>query len=56
MNTIDTLAEPVQYFLFGALYLLTLYILLMRRTTESFNIAIDQFNHYKIDIFKRMRT
>jgi len=37
----------LQYFIFGTIFLLTSYLLLMRLTTGGFSAAIAQFNYYR---------
>lgn len=43
----EKVTKPLQYFLFGVVFLLSLYLLLMRITTGSFNVAVSQFNFYR---------
>ncbi len=42
-----TITLPLQYFLFGVVFLLSLYLLLMRITTGSFDVAVSQFNFFR---------
>ena len=39
-------AKPLTYFAFGSISLLVLYLLLMRLTTGSMEIAVSQFRYY----------
>lgn len=43
----NTLIKPIEYFVFGVVVLLFLYLFLMRLTTGSFEIAVSQFIYYK---------
>ena len=43
----ETITKPLQYFIFGASFLLSLYIFLMRITTGSFEAVVAQFSLYK---------
>lgn len=44
----DKVIMPIQYFIFGVTFLFTLYLILMRVTTGSFEVAVSQFNFYKL--------
>lgn len=47
VENINNVKLPLLYFVFGVTFLLTLYLVLMRITTGSFEVAVAQFNFYK---------